>query len=97
MKRARRPDVFNRDAIVQHSVDQGLARSMAEPLAGDLKLIIPILIRELGAERIDEILRHRAPELGLSETSFWPNLTPYIVRWAEEELDANKGRKEGPG
>ena len=95
MKSARRPDVFNKDSIVQHFVDQGLARSMAEPLAGDLKLIIPILVRELGAERIDEILQRRAPELHLSETSFWPNLTPYIVRWAEDELNAYKARKEG--
>ena len=97
MKNAKRPDVFNKDAIVQHFADQGLARSMAEPLAGDLKLIIPILIRELGAERIDEILQRRAPELHLSETSFWSSLTPYIVRWAEDELNAYKARKEGTG
>jgi hypothetical protein len=94
MKSARRPDVFNEDAIVQNFVGQGLALSMAKPLAGDLKLIIPILIRELGGDRIDEIMKRTAPEFHL-KNSFWPSLTPYIIRWAEDELADYKARKEG--
>ncbi len=97
MKRARRPDVFNEDAIVQHFIGQGLAESMAKPLARDLKLIVPILLRELGADNIDEILQRTAPKLHLSETAFWPSLTPYLVRWEEDELASYKARKEvGP-
>lgn len=94
MKPARRPDIFNRDAIIESFVQQGLARSMAEPLAGDLKLMIPMLIRELGAERIDEIVQRVAPEFHLSPTTFWPNLTPRVVQWAEDELAQYKARKE---
>lgn len=94
-KKARRPDVFDRDVIVERFIEQGLARSVAEPLASDLRLIIPILISELGTERINEILQRRVPELHLSETTFWPNLTPHVVRWADDELDAYRARKEG--
>ena len=93
MKRAKRPDIFDKDAIIQHFVDQGLARSMAEPLVGDMKLIVPMLIRELGVERINDILQKTTAELHLGAQAFWPSLTPYIVHWAEAELEAYKARK----
>jgi hypothetical protein len=97
MKRARRPEVFDRKAMVERFVSQGLARSMAEPLTSDFKLVVPILIRELGVERINEILQHTTAELHLAERAFWPELTRYIVQWAEDELADYIRRKQGHG
>ena len=93
MKRAKRPDIYNQAAIIEKLVARGLAQSLAEPLTGDMKLIIPLLIREVGVDRINDILQRCTSELHLREQAFWPSLTPYLVQWADDELEAYKARK----
>ena len=90
---ARRPNIFDEKAIREAFKNQGMAPSIAEVFTGDMKLIVPLIIRELGVDKINQLLERARPELGLNHNAFWPHLTPHLMEWAEDELEAYKARK----
>ena len=92
---ARRPSIFDEKEIKEAFKNQGMAQSIAEVFTGDMKLIVPLIIREFGADNIDKLLERARPELGLNDNAFWPHLTSHLVEWAENELEAYKARKRG--
>jgi hypothetical protein len=64
------------------------------PITSDFRLIVPLVLRALGSERIVELLESERQEFGLGEQSdLWREATRYIVGWAEKELVEYKARK----
>jgi hypothetical protein len=94
-KKARRPNLFNRDKLVETFVKLGVGKEgTAKSLASDLQLIVPILIRNLGADQINRILDETTDEFDLTKDAFWSSQMEHLVQWARTELDEYKDRKK---
>ena len=93
---ARRPDIFDRDRF-----EEGLrAAGCPDAYAGDFKLFVPLLLRELGEDEVLKIVNAPRLELGLKEQdTYWKDGARYFVAWARnaiEEYKASKAIDGGP-
>ena len=84
---AKRPDTCA-SAFENVLVTLGYAPSMANAIASDYKLIVPVALRALGAEGIEKIMSDAQQEFDLHATSDWYKLDgKACAAWAESELD----------
>jgi hypothetical protein len=89
----RRPKLFDEDEVRYALRRQGQSQVNADAITSDMKLIVPLVLRELGTKKINQIIMAATTELGLAQSAFWPSLTPAIVEWATKELEEYKARK----
>ena len=91
---ARRPDLFDKARVREGIVRAGCPEAYADAYLGDLKLFVPLLFRELGAERVLEIVNGARRELGLKdEDTYWKDGAKYFTKWAADAIDAYKASK----
>lgn len=91
---AARPNLFDRSAFEASLRQQGCPESFVSPTVSDFRLFVPLLLRELGEERVLEIVEGAREELGLGpQQAAWRTEIRYMVGWAEEEVEQYKERK----
>jgi hypothetical protein len=88
---AQRPRVFELDDIRAALREQGVPDGSIEPTISFMRLVIPLVIRQVGADGIVRIFGDAAAELRLIEQPGWDkNMAPYIVNWASAWLERYK-------
>lgn len=88
---ARRPNVFSQEDFQASLRRQGCPESLVFPITSDYRLFVPLLVRELGEERLFAIADHAKDELGLGDQKeFWQVAAKYIVGWSEEQINDYK-------
>lgn len=93
---ARRPDIFNQRAFEDWLRQQGCVESMIAPISSDMRLFVPIALREMGEERLFQAAELSRHELGLGpQAEFWRQVAHYACAWAEDQLEAYKAAKTG--
>ena len=80
-----RPDTCP-SAVKQTLMDLGHPESWAGPVASDFRLIVPILLKQLGADEITGRIRDDWREYQLSDAAL-NAAAQSVVEWAESELD----------
>jgi len=86
---AKRPKVFDQQHVEAELREQGVPEESISPTISFIRIVIPLLIRDVGAEGIVELLERTRSERGLSELSVWAKkMAPYIETWARTSLDA---------
>jgi hypothetical protein len=84
---ARRPDVFNQRAFEYWLRQQGCPNSLISPIISDLRLLIPIAVWTVGADRLLQVAEDLRDELRLGEQSaFWRLAAHYADVWASDQL-----------
>ncbi len=92
---ARRPDLFDKSRVRDGLVQAGCPEAYADAYLGDLKLFVPLLIRELGAAEMLRMVNATRTELGLKdEDTYWKDGAKYFVQWATNALEAYKASKK---
>ena len=91
---ARRPSVFSQEEFQASLRRQGCPESFVSPITSDLRLFVPLLIRETGEDKLFAIVDHARDELKLGEQeAAWQVAAKYIVGWAEEQIDEYKSQR----
>lgn len=91
---ARRPNVFSQDEFQASLRRQGCAESFIAPITSDFRLFVPLLIREIGEEKLFAIVERARDELKLGDQQpAWREAAKYIVGWAEEQIDEYKSQR----
>ncbi|MDP2965623.1 MAG: hypothetical protein Q8N39_06235 [Pelolinea sp.] len=91
---ARRPDIFNQQAFEESLRQLGCAESFVKPITSDYRLFIPIVMRELGEEKLFEMINNAREELRLGDQDpAWREACKYIVKWSENEIEKYISRK----
>lgn len=85
MPRRPRPDT-SPSAVKQTLIDLGHPESWAGPVASDFKMIVPILLMQLGADGITENIREAWRSYELSDAAL-DAAAKTIVEWAEQVLE----------
>ena len=81
---ARRPDIFNQNAFEESLRDLGCVDSFIKPITSDFRLFVPLILREIGEDRIFEIAEKSRYELKLGDQKpAWKEASKYIAAWAE--------------
>jgi len=97
---ARRPDIFNQRAFEDWLRQQGCVESMIAPISSDMRLFVPIALRELGEEGLLQAMERSRHELGLGpQVAFWQQVAHYACAWAQDRLEAymaEKAEKSSP-
>jgi hypothetical protein len=94
MKRGRRPDIFDKEAMLEGVVAAGCPKAYADAYLGDFKLFVPLLLRELGEQEVLRTVNTARLELGLKEEdTYWKDGAKYFVQWATNAIDAYKASK----
>lgn len=93
-RRGRRPDVFDRAQLEDGLRRHGCAEPYIDAYVGDFKLMMPLLLRELGANGVLAVVNRSRPELGLKDQdSYWDEGAKYFVGWATDVIEAYKASK----
>lgn len=83
---ARRPDL-SASAVEETLVTLGHARSMANAIGSDFKIIVPMVLKALGKERVATIMFQAQKDYGLNGEEGWCKLSgEAAVKWAEYVL-----------
>ena len=91
---AHRPDVFNQKAFEESLRRHDCPVTFIQPTVAGFKLFIPLIIRELGEQKILEIMENSRAELLLGDAkAAWQTSIKYIVAWAEEQIENFKAQK----
>jgi hypothetical protein len=91
---AHRPDVFNQKAFEESLCYHDCPETFIQPTVSGYKLFVPLMIRQLGEERILEIVENNRAELTLGDAkAAWQTAIKYIVAWAEEQIENFKIQK----
>ena len=91
---ARRPDLFDKARVRDGIIRAGCPEAYADAYLGDLKLFVPLVLRELGPERVLQIVNGTRRELGLKdEDTYWQDGAKYFTQWATDAIEAYKGSK----
>ena len=80
-----RPDT-SPAAIKQVLIDLGHKESWAGPAVSDIRLMVPLLLSQLGTEQVVESLREAWKEYHLSD-AWLPAVAKSAVDWAHQVLD----------
>lgn len=92
---AHRPDVFNQKAFEEALSLHGCPETFIQPTVSGYKLFVPLLIRELGEDKMLEIVENNREELLLGDAkAAWQTSIKYIVAWAEEQIETYKAQKK---
>src|SRR5690348_3853675 len=91
-----RPKIFELEQVKADLVRLGVHQHSIEPTISAMRLVIPVVLRELGDKRIIDLLERRNSELGLSENSRWKQIVPDIVAWAKDVLEQYKTVRPSP-
>ena len=91
---AERPAVFDQAAFQSSLRRQQCPESFVAPITSDFRLFVPLVLADLGQERLFAIVEAARPEYGLGEQeAAWRVACKHIVGWAEECLaDYKSGR-----
>jgi hypothetical protein len=81
-----RPDTCP-SAVKQSLMDLGHPESWAGPVASDFRMIVPILLKQLGVDEITRRIRDDWKTYQLSDAALNAAVQS-VVEWAESELDA---------
>lgn len=91
---ARRPNVFSQTEFEASLRRQGCPENFVAPITSDFRLFVPLLIREIGEEKLFALVDQSRRELRLGEQrEFWQLAAKYIVGWAEEQIENYKAQK----
>lgn len=97
MRYGRRPAIFDKQVMQQGLIEAGCPEAFADAYLGDLKLFVPLVLRELGPQQMLEIVTRARPELGLKdEDSYWKDGAKYFSRWATNAIEGTSRRRECP-
>lgn len=89
----RRPNVFSQTDFQESLRAQGCPESFVSPVTSDYRLFVPLILRELGEERILAIAERSRDELGLGpQTAAWQVAARYIAGWAGEQIEYYKSQ-----
>ncbi len=90
----RRPDPFNKTKLEEALLELGCPESFLSTTISNYRLFIPLVLAELGEERVFELVyaQRDAFELGEQETA-WRTSVKYIVAWAEQAIEHYKHKR----
>lgn len=92
---AKRPQIFEQIAFEDSLRRQGCVESFVKPISSDFRLFVPIVIRNLGEDKLFQIVNSARAELKLGEQDpAWREAAKYIVGWAEEQIELYKDQKQ---
>lgn len=92
---ARRPDLFDKGRVREGIIKAGCPEAYADAYLIDMKLFVPLLFRELGADEVLRLVNATRTELGLKdEDTYWKDGAKYFVQWATDALEAYKASKK---
>ncbi len=93
-----RPNIFDQKAFEACLRQQGCPESMVSPIVSDVRLFVPLAIRQLGVKGLFEVAESAREELGLGpQQEFWKETARHAVGWAEEQLEMYKMQKKIKG
>jgi hypothetical protein len=85
--------VFDQSNFEESLRALGCVESFVSPIISDYRLLMPLVLRELGADRVVHIANGSREELGLNEqTDLCRTSARYIVSRATAQLEAYKAR-----
>ena len=91
---ARRPKMLSEEVFRESLHEQKCPPKWVDAYLSDCKLLVPLLIHEVGEARFLEIVNQRRTELGLKPVDpFWPQSVKYIVGWATKAIERYKESK----
>jgi hypothetical protein len=91
---AKRPEMLSEEIFRESLQKQGCHPEYVDAYLGDCKLLVPLLIREVGETRFLELVNQSRSELGLKPVdTYWPQSVKYIVNWAAQAIDHYKSSK----
>lgn len=94
---AKRPEMLSDEVFLASLRKQGCIPIYEEAYLSDCKLLVPLLIREVGEQRFLELVMQCRAELGLKPTdTYWPQSVKYIVGWATKAIEGYKASKTKP-
>lgn len=83
-----RPDLFNRRMFEAMLLDHGVPESLVPQMISDIRLLVPLLIQQIGEETFQKIaIEHRSKLIPGSETEIWEQTVHHLVTWAENEME----------
>lgn len=84
---ARRPDFFDREKLEAALREQGCSESWVDTVVSNFRLILPVLLKELGADGItDTMMREQSTYGRHSPDDVWRNIAKPLVSWATDVL-----------
>ena len=91
---ARRPEIFDEERLRDSFRAHGCREDFIGPLISDVKLIIPLLCRNLKQEEVLAAVIKSEQELSLEgQEFFWKLAIKYLIAWATDEIEEYKRRK----
>jgi len=94
-RRKGRPDIFNRHTFESALRSQDVPDPLISPLIGDIRLLIPLLIQQVGEETFRKIAdEHRNTLKISSQTEMWEKAVHHLVVWADNEINRYIEQKE---
>jgi hypothetical protein len=64
---ARGPQIFDPTAFEESLRQQGCAESFIQPITGDFRLLVPVVLKDLGEDKLFQIVNSARDELKLRE------------------------------
>ena len=90
----RRPDPFNQPALEDALRSVGCPESSLSSTVSNYRLFVPLILAQLGEDRVYAAVDEARHELGLGEQeSAWRSSIRYIVAWAHQEIAGYKHRR----
>lgn len=90
----KRPDPFDKSALEEALLELGCPCSFLSTTISNYRLFVPLLLAELGEERVFQIVYGARSELGLGDQeTAWRTSVKHLVAWAEASLAAYKARR----
>lgn len=84
---AQRPDFFDREKLEQILREQGCSESWVDTIVSNFRLILPVLLKELGTDGIAGIMLREQSTYGRhSPEDVWRNIAKPLVAWATDML-----------
>jgi hypothetical protein len=94
MAKGKRPEILSEEAFREFLHEQECHPKYVDAYLDDCKLLVPLLIREVGETRFLELVNQSRSELGLKPVdTYWPKSVKYIVNWATQAIDRYKASK----
>ena len=85
---AHRPNIFSQQAFEESLLRLGCSESFIKPITSNFRLFVPIVLGELGEDKLFAIVDNSRAELKLRDQEpAWREACKYIVAWAEEEIE----------
>lgn len=92
----RRPDIFNREKLEEALRAQGYSQSWVDTIVSNYRLILPVLLKEIGVDGIVGIMLREQSTYGRhTPEDAWHNIAKPLVAWATDVL-ANEATDSRP-